>query len=153
MVGTMEELFELRSYLEQRDYDAALALLGEMEEMSRDDKRHKICSHAIILLLHLIKQEAEQRSSRSWDFSIRNAVRAITWTNKRRKAGGWYLDHEELRAILDEAYQPALEQASLEVFRGMYDDVQLGARVDEARVKQRAFALVAPGREPGTETL
>jgi len=34
----MEELWELRRYVEAGDVDAALALLDEMEEMSRDDK-------------------------------------------------------------------------------------------------------------------
>ncbi len=35
----MEELFALRTYIEQGQYDDALTLLGEMEEMSKDDKQ------------------------------------------------------------------------------------------------------------------
>ena len=38
----MEELWELRRYVEAGDVDAALALLDEMEEMSRDDKITRI---------------------------------------------------------------------------------------------------------------
>jgi pentatricopeptide repeat protein len=34
----MEELWELRRHIQAGDYEAALALLDEMEEMSRDDK-------------------------------------------------------------------------------------------------------------------
>ncbi len=41
--------------------------------MSKEDKIHKIRSYAIILLIHLIKQEAEQRTTRSWDCSIYSA--------------------------------------------------------------------------------
>ena len=33
----MEELFELRSCIEEGRYADALVLIGEMEEMSRDD--------------------------------------------------------------------------------------------------------------------
>jgi len=33
----MEELVELRTYLEQGRYTDALTLVGEMDEMSRDD--------------------------------------------------------------------------------------------------------------------
>jgi pentatricopeptide repeat protein len=40
----MEELVELRAHIEQGRYAEALSLIGEMEEMSRDDKRHKIGS-------------------------------------------------------------------------------------------------------------
>lgn len=52
----MEELLELRSYIEQGRYADALVLIGEMEEMSRDEKINKIESFLQILLLHLIKQ-------------------------------------------------------------------------------------------------
>jgi hypothetical protein len=34
----MEELYELRRYIETGDTAAALALLDEMDEMSKDDK-------------------------------------------------------------------------------------------------------------------
>jgi len=38
----MEELFQLRSHIEQGYYEKALTLIKEMEEMSRDDKINKI---------------------------------------------------------------------------------------------------------------
>jgi len=41
----MEELWELRRYVETGDVDAALALLDEMEEMARDDKITRIRSY------------------------------------------------------------------------------------------------------------
>jgi hypothetical protein len=47
--------------IEQQRYVEALDLIAEMEEMSSEDKINKISSFAEILLLHLIKQEAEQR--------------------------------------------------------------------------------------------
>ena len=84
----MEEFLELRRYIEEQRYAEALDLLAEMEEMSREDKVHKIYSFAGILLLHLIKQRAEQRTTRSWDLSIRNAARQIARVNKRYKSGG-----------------------------------------------------------------
>ena len=85
----MEELYELRGYVEQGKYSEALNLIGEMEEMSRDDKINKIESFFEILLLHLIKSQAENRSTRSWEVSIRNSVRSIIRSNRRRKAGGF----------------------------------------------------------------
>jgi hypothetical protein len=38
----MEELWELRRHIEAGDYEAALALLDEMEAMARDDKITRI---------------------------------------------------------------------------------------------------------------
>ncbi len=85
----MEELFELKDLLLAGNINDALLLVNELTEMSKDDKLNKIFSFSIVLLLHLIKQQAEKRSTRSWEVSIRNAVRQIKRSNKRRKAGGF----------------------------------------------------------------
>jgi hypothetical protein len=138
---TVEELLELRTYIEQGRYAEALVLIGEMEEMSRDDKINKIESFLQILLLHLIKQQAEQRTTRSWDVSIKNAVDGIQRTNKRRRAGGFYLDEGELQASIEEIFPSALRQASLEAFEGRYNDVELAARFDQEQVKQQALQM------------
>ncbi len=96
----MEELLTLKERLLCGDISGALVIVEELEEMSRDDKINNIRSYAIILLLHLIKQQAENRTTRSWDVSIRNTVREIQEKNKRRKAGGYYLPSEDLLDIL-----------------------------------------------------
>lgn len=135
----MEELFELRTAIEEHRYADALRLIEEMEEMSRDDKINKIDSYAIILLLHLIKQQAENRTTRSWDLSIYNAVRQIKRTNKRRKSGGDYLSPGELKGIIAEAYLPALKMAALEAFEGQYTEDQLAEKVDREDIEKQAL--------------
>ena len=40
-----------------------------------------------VLLLHLMKQAIEHRTTKSWDVSILNACDQIRRLNKRRKAG------------------------------------------------------------------
>ncbi len=138
----MEELFELRACLEQQRYADALSLVGEMEEMSKDDKIHKIYSYAVVLLLHLIKKHAEHRSTRSCEFSIHNSVREINHVNKRRRSGGWYLTKEELLETLDEAYQTALEKAALEAFEGQYDESEISNKITKEKIKEEAFQLI-----------
>ena len=138
----MEELYELRSYIEQGRYPEALVLLGEMEEMSRDDKINKINSFLDIILLHLIKQHAEKRTTRSWDTSIHQAVRQIVRVNKRRKASGYYLEQAELKAAIDESYESALELAALEAFGGVYESAELAKMVNEAQIKTEALRLL-----------
>ncbi len=140
----MEELLELRACLEQQRYADALLLLGEMEEMSKEDKIHKIHSYILILLIHLIKRQAEQRTTRSWEFSIRYSVREVQQINKRRKAGGYYLTLNELREIIAEAYETALEKAALEAFEGQYDEIQLSQKVDKAILLTQALQLIEP---------
>jgi hypothetical protein len=140
----MEELLELRACLEQQRYADALLLLGEMEEMSKEDKIHKIHSYILVLLIHLIKRQAEQRTTRSWEFSIRYSVREVQQINKRRKAGGYYLNSNELSEIIAEAYETALEKAALEAFEGQYDEIQLSQKIDKASILIQALQFIEP---------
>jgi hypothetical protein len=143
----MEELMELREYIEQGRYADALVLIGEMEEMSRDDKINKFGSYLTILLLHLIKQHAEKRTTRSWDVSIQNAVQQMAYVNKRRKAGGFYLSTQEIREALEAWYDIALRQASLEAFGGVYSVDELAAMVNDSAVKEEALGLILETQE------
>lgn len=138
----MEELLELREHIQLGRYADALVLIGEMEDMSRDDKINRIESFLEILLLHLIKQQAEERTTRSWDVSIRNAVAQIVRTNRRRKAGGFYLTDEELNEAVSESYPSALRRASLEAFGGVYSSEELAAMVDESAIKEEVLGLI-----------
>ena len=111
--------------------------------MSKDDKLNKIYSFAKILLLHLIKQRAENRTTRSWNLSIKNSVREIQRTNQRRKAKGSYCEPSELRETIADAYDIALDLAAAEAFEGRYEAEKLGAMVDRDRIIQEAIDLVS----------
>jgi hypothetical protein len=138
----MEELITLRKYIEEKDYIKALELVAELEEMSKEDKLNKIYSYAVILLVHLIKQQAEKRTTRSWDVSINNSVREIKRTNKRRKSGGYYASQDELIETIDEAFEAAIERAALEAFEGRHDKDELNQIIDEKKVKETALSLI-----------
>ncbi|HBB32711.1 MAG TPA: hypothetical protein DDZ80_09080 [Cyanobacteria bacterium UBA8803] len=138
----MEELFALKDLLLKGDIPGALAIAEELEEISRDDKISNIRSYGVILLLHLIKQQAENRTTRSWELSIRNAVRGIQTKNKRRQAGGYYLNPEELSLALQEAYPEAMDRAALEVEEGRYETSELDALVNQEEVINRAMILI-----------
>ncbi len=139
----MEELLELKGFLLSGNISDALFLVEEMTEMSKDDKLNKIYSFAKILLLHLIKQRAENRTTRSWDLSIKNSVREIQRTNQRRKAKGNYCEPSELRETVEEAYEIALDAAAGEAFEGRYEADALGAMVDREAIINQAIALIS----------
>ncbi|QKQ74307.1 DUF29 family protein [Nostoc sp. TCL240-02] len=145
----MEELLELRQFLEQGKIHEALLLVDELEEISLSDKINKIDSYGVILLIHLIKQKAEKRSTRSWDVSIENTVREINKINKRRKSGGYYLNQAELIDILQQGYQVALKRAALEAFvraafrrKGRYETQELAAMVNQEETLTEALKLI-----------
>ena len=141
----MEELLSLKDLLVKGDVEGALIIVEELTEMSRNDIIKTIRSYAVVLLLHLIKQQAENRTARSWEVSIRNSVREIQRENKRRKAGGYYLTPEELLEILAEAYLNAIDQATLEVEEGRYELEKLDKLVNREEIINRALTLILPG--------
>jgi hypothetical protein len=138
----MEELLELKALLLKGDIKGSLAIVEELEDMSKNGIISTIRSYAVILLLHLIKQQAENRTTRSWDVSIRNSVREIQRQNKRRKAAGYYLSDEELTDTLNDAYLNALDAASLEVEAACYQSEQIEALIDKNKLISAAFLLI-----------
>ncbi len=140
----MEEILELKQMLLKGDIKGSLAIVEELEEMSKKDIIKTIRSYAVILLLHLIKQQAENRTTRSWDVSIRNSIREIQRENKRRKAGGYYLTSDELLETLQEAYLNAIDEASLEVEEGRYQLEELEQLVNKEEIVDRALASILP---------
>jgi hypothetical protein len=138
----MEELLELKALLLKGDIKGSLAIVEDLEDMSKNGIISTIRSYAVILLLHLIKQQAENRTTRSWDVSIRNSVREIQRQNKRRKAAGYYLSDQELTDTLNDAYLNALDAASLEVESGRYQSEQLEAIIDKNKLISDAFLLI-----------
>jgi hypothetical protein len=139
----MEELLNLKQLLYQGNIPEALKIVEELEEMSKSDKINKIFSYAIILLIHLIKQSAENRTTKSWDVSIRNSIKQIQRTNKRHQAKGNYLTDEELKETLEDAFESALDEASLEAFEGIYEIEKLGKMVDKDQLIQKALDLLS----------
>jgi len=95
-------------------------------------------------LLHLIKQQAEKRTTRSWDVSIRNSILEIQDENKRPKSASFYLSPEELRQVLETAYQLAINKASLEVEEGRYEPEELENLVNKDQMIDRALSLILP---------
>ncbi|NEO30306.1 MAG: DUF29 domain-containing protein [Symploca sp. SIO3C6] len=141
----MEELLELKQLLQAGKVDQALLLVDELEEMSLSDKINKIDSYGVILLIHLIKQNAESRLTRSWEVSIESAVREIHKTNKYRKAGGYFLSETQLLEILEDGYQVAMKKAALEAFEGRYETDELAVMVDKPGILSQAMELLRKG--------
>ncbi|AFZ55905.1 DUF29 family protein [Anabaena cylindrica FACHB-243] len=134
----MEELLTLKDLLLQGNIQEALVIVEELEDMSRNDIIKTIRSYAVVLLLHLIKQKAENRTTRSWEVSIRNSVREIQRENKRH-----YLTREELWETLEEAYLNAIDKASLEVAEGSYESEELEKLVNREEIIHYALGLIS----------
>ena len=117
--------------------------------MSRDDKLTKIEGYMQILLVHCIKQAAEQRTTRSWDVSRAEAARRIARVYKRRKAGGWYLATDDLQDTLADEYAAALRRAALEVHEGLHTPERLAVLLERDTVISTAWEHITAAIQQG----
>ena len=140
----MEKSLALRQSISSGDYAKALSIVDEMEAMSKEDKLEKIDSYAVILLLHLIKQEAEARTTKSWTISIKNYREKINRIDKRRKSGSYCAQKVELAEIIDDAMPsaPALRTASLEAFEGSLNEQEISDKINIEAIKGRALKML-----------
>ncbi len=138
----MDEILELRKSINEGRYADALHIIDELEEMAKDDKLDKIFSYMQILLIHLIKQNAENRTTRSWDNSIKHSLYQIERVNKRRKSGGDYMKSEELFENLAEAFVLSLDLAAEEAFEGIYTSEQLLTKIDKNKILAEAMKKI-----------
>ena len=115
----MEELAQLRQLLVAGNTIEAIALIDELEEMSKKAIIRNIESYLVLLLAHLIKHQAEQRMTNSWLASIVNAVVGIKKLNLRDK-NSFYIKESDWNSYLEEAIELASLEAAKEAFGGIY---------------------------------
>lgn len=138
----MEELLEIKYLIKTGKYDDAYNLVEYLEEMGKKGLESNIRSYAKILLLHLIKQKIEQRTTKSWDAAIRNAIIEIKALNARPKGKGNYLNNEELEITVCEAMDGAIDKAALEVKEGIYNYCQIEQEIDRQELMRIALQLI-----------
>ncbi len=137
----MEELAQLRQLLIAGNTTEAIALIDELEEMSKKAIIRNIESYLVLLLSHLIKHQAEQRMTNSWLASIVNAVVGIKKLNLIDK-NSFYIKESDWNNYLEEAIELASLEAAKEAFGGIYSVEQLVTRFDRDRVMKTGYQLL-----------
>jgi Domain of unknown function DUF29 len=141
----VEELLDLRIAIEEGRYDDALLLVEDMNDMAKKSIIDTIGSFIQVLLIHLIKQDVEQRMTRSWLGSIIYSAGNIQKRNRRNKSNGTYMNENDLSAAIDEYFESARRLASLEAFDGKYSPREFAALVDAEAVKAKALDYILNG--------
>ncbi|MFB2892197.1 DUF29 family protein [Aerosakkonemataceae cyanobacterium BLCC-F50] len=139
-----QELIDLRKSILEGRYNDALAIVDELEGMSKQAILRNIKSYLRILLIHLIKNQVEQRLTSSWANSIRVAIVEIKELNLKENKTSYYVKLDEWEQLLEEEImENAIALASEEVFNGTYNQFQLSEIVDRTQIIQIAQTLLA----------
>ncbi|WP_414552283.1 DUF29 family protein [Anabaena sp. CCY 0017] len=139
-----QELTDLRNSILQGNYADALAIVDELEGMSKKAILRQIKSYLKILLFHLIKNQVEQRLTNSWIASIRNSIREIQEVNLKENNKSYYVNQAEWANLIEEeVIEDAIADASLEVMNGKYTRTQLSAKLDKNEIATTAIRFLA----------
>jgi hypothetical protein len=126
----VQELVDLRSSIVEGRYEEALEIIDELEGMSKAAILRNIDSYLVRLLVHLIKNQIEQRLTKSWAISIVDSVRQIQKLNLKDIKKSYYIKADEWQSYLEEAIAAAVRPASLEVLEGQLKTKEVKARIE-----------------------
>jgi Domain of unknown function DUF29 len=134
-----QELVDLKNSILEGRYTDALMIVDELEGMSKQANLRQIKSFLRVLLIHLIKNQIEQRLTNSWAASIRNAIREIKAINLKDNKTSYYINQDEWQILLEEEIiEDAIADASEEVLNGKYTRSQLSAILDKNQILNKA---------------
>lgn len=136
-----QELIELREAITQGRTAEALYLVNELDDVGRRAIIRNIESYLVVLLMHLIKSQAENKLTRSWRSSMRNSVLEISSLNLQDNKKAYYIHQDDWKDFLEYAYQRAFFEAADEVDGGI-ESQALAARVDKTEVLRIAQHLL-----------
>jgi len=137
-----QELIELRNNIIAGRYTEALALVDELEEMSKKAIIRNIESFLVRLLIHLIKNQIELRLTNSWVASISDSILQIKKLNLKDNKTSYYLQADEWESYLNKAYAAAIRPASVEVKGGSLTPAKLKEMLNKQAIINMAKDLL-----------
>jgi Domain of unknown function DUF29 len=138
-----QELTDLRNSILEGRYEDALEIVDELEGMSKQAILRNIESFLERMLIHLIKNQVEQRLTNSWVASISDSLVKIKRLNLKDNKTSYYVKNDEWEVLLEEGIANAIRPASVEVMNGRLKPAQLSERLDRTQLIVTAKQLLA----------
>ncbi len=129
-----QELWDLRQSILEGRYEDALVIVDELELMSRKSYIRTIRSFLIRMIIHLIKNQVEQRLTNSWVASIKGSILEIQDLNLQDNKTSHYVKPDGWDDLLDAAFDAAIDPASAEILNGVYTPKLLLAIVNKSLI-------------------
>lgn len=138
-----QELIDLRNSILEERYEDALAIIDELEGMSKQAILRNIDSFLVRIFIHLLKNQVEKRLTNSWVASISDSLLQIKKLNIKDNKTSYYIKEDEWQPYLEDALAGAITPASAEVQGGRLSPSQLSKMTAERELIQTAQELLA----------
>jgi hypothetical protein len=136
------ELQELKQSIIENRVNDALTLVEELDGMSRKAITRTIRSYLVRLLVHLIKNQVEQRLTNSWAASIRGSIMEIYDLNLQDNKKTYYLKPDDWAEYFEIAFENALYESAAEIFGGKFTAREIATKIDKDEVKTIALLML-----------
>ena len=113
-----EELIHLRLSILENNSEEALAIVDQLEAMSRQAILRNIQSFLDRMMMHLIKNQVEQKLTNYCAASILASVIGIKRLNLKENKTFYYIQRDEWDAWVEESLNLAITYASVDVMNG-----------------------------------
>ena len=137
-----QELIDLRNSIVEQRYSDALAIVDELEGMSKQAILRNIQAFLRILLIHLVKNQIETRLTNSWVASIRNSLVEIKKINLKENKKSYYINQDEWDSWLEDEIELAIADASLDVMNGKFKRQQISQMLNKPQLILTATELI-----------
>ena len=137
-----QELIDLRNSIVEQRYTDALAIVDELEGMSKQAILRNIQAFLRILLIHLVKNQIEKRLTNSWVASIRNSLIEIKKINLKENKRSYYINQDEWDSWLEDEIELAIADSSLEVMNGKFKRQQISQMLNKPQLILTATELI-----------
>jgi Domain of unknown function DUF29 len=141
----VQELIDLRQSIVEGRYQDALDIVDELEGMGKQAILRNLESFLVRLLIHLIKNQLEQRLTNSWAASISDSIVQIKKLNLKDNKKSYYIKQNEWLPYLEEAIEIAIRPVSIEVQSGSLKPAQISAQInrdDLIKISQKLINLI-----------
>ncbi|MCL1466469.1 hypothetical protein [Argonema galeatum] len=137
-----QELIDLRTSILEGRYVDALAIVDDLEGMSKQSILANIQSFLDRMMMHLIKNQVDQRLTNYRAASIADSIIRIKRLNTKENKTSYYLKADEWDEIIEESLKAAIIAASVEVFNGELSPNQLSELVERTKVINNTKTLL-----------
>jgi hypothetical protein len=120
-----QELIDLRNSILEKRYTEALAIVDELEGMSRREILRNIQAFVKVLLIDFIFNQIEKRLTNSWAASIHNSTSETEKLNLKENKKSYYFNQNEWFTYIQDEIERAIRDASVEVLNSVYTPFQL----------------------------
>ncbi|MBD2484104.1 DUF29 family protein [Planktothrix sp. FACHB-1365] len=138
----VQELIDLKTFIIEGRYQDALGIIDELEGMGKQAILRNIESFLTRLMIHLIKNQIEQRLTNSWAASIAGSIVEIRKLNLKDNKTSYYINVGEWQPYLEESLELAIRPASQEVLNGQLSRAKLSTQLNREQLLLIAHDLV-----------